>query len=383
MTLAVWEWRKLFRLPALWGFLLLCLIFNWYLIGSSAYGREPFNQVSAITARLGQRVDDDFQDKLASQPPGELRDALAEAAAGMEDIYGDYDLERLSQFYQGRVADSPLASRWMAWKYRLLEPRLEHLAQTGAAMDLYAGSWNDQTHNSFQFLFGTLLKAVLIEAALLGMLSMLYLLGYEEISRTVQQTGASRVGRRLYRTKVLAGLAAGLSFYALLALLTLPSYFALWDYSGVWGASVSSQFNYLVESMLRRPFFTWADFTVAGYLAASLAVGGGLTAVFCLLAAVCGTLVRRVYLSALTLGVICLGLLTAVSVCGQMKWWSLYFVLTLQPMLMCLSSGAWFTEMGMSGAVPWQETASVVLNLALLGLGTALALKRFSRKDVL
>lgn len=49
-------------------------------------------------------------------------------------------------------------------------------------------------------------------------------------------------------------------------------YFALWDYGGVWGASVSSQFNYLIESMVRRPFFTWADFTVAGYLAASLAV---------------------------------------------------------------------------------------------------------------
>lgn len=383
MTLFSYEWRKLFHLPALWGFLLLCLIFNWYLIGTTSYSREPFNQVSAVTAQLGQRVDEAFQAGVATQYPDGIRDTLAATAAGMENIYEDYDLASLSRFYQSRVGNSPVASDWMAWKYRLLEPRMEHLAQTGAAMDLYAGPWNDQTHSSFQFLFGTLFRAVLMEAAVLGMLSGLYLLGYEEISRTGQQIASSRVGRRLYQTKVFSGLAAGLALYVLLAIMTLLPYFTLWDYGGVWGASVSSQFNYLLESMLRRPFFTWADFTVVGYLAATLAVGGGLTAVFCLLAAVCGILVRNIYLSALTLGLICLGLLTAVSVCGGLKWWTLYFILTLQPMLTCLSSGGWFTEMGMSGAVPWQETASVALNLTLLGLGVMLALKRFSRKDVL
>ena len=383
MTLAVCEWQKLFRLPTLWGFLLLCLIFNWYLIGSAAYGREPFNQVSAVTAELGQRVDEAFRDRLTAQTPGELRDALAEAAAGMENIYADYDLTSLSRFYQEQVKESPLASGWMAWKYRLLEPRAAHLAQTGAAMDLYAGPWNDQTHDSFQFLFGTLLRTVLLEAAVLGALSVLYLLGYEDISRTGQQIYSSRTGRRLCRTKVLSGMAAGLALYALLALLTLLPYFALWDYSGVWGASVSSQFNYLNDLFYRRPFFTWADFTVARYLAAWLTLGGCLTEVFCLLGAVCGLLIRNIYLSALALVVICLGLMTAITLCSGLKWWSLYLVLTVQPMAVQLSSGGWFTELGLYGAVPWQETVSVGLNLAALGLGATVALKRFSRKDVL
>lgn len=383
MTLFIYEWRKLFRLPALWGFVLLCLILNWYLIGSDSYRREPFNQVSAVTAQLGQRVDGAFQEKLAAQSPDELRDALAQTAAGMENIYEDYDLAGLSRFYQAQVKKSPLASGWMAWKYRLLEPRVAHLAQTGAAMDLYAGPWNDQTHDSFQFLFGTLLRAVLLEAAVLGALSVLYLLGYEGMFRVGQQVYSSRTGRRLCRTKVLSGMAAGLALYALLALLTLLPYFVLWDYGGVWGASVSSQFNYLNDLFYRRPFFTWADFTVAGYLAAWLALGGCLTGVFCLLGAVCGLLIRNIYLSALALAVICLGLMTAITLCSGLKWWPLYLVLTVQPMVVWLSSGAWFTELGLYGAVPWQETASVGLNLALLGLGTMLALKRFSRKDVL
>ena len=40
MSLAVCEWRKLFRLPALWAFLALCLAFNGLLIASlSPYDR--------------------------------------------------------------------------------------------------------------------------------------------------------------------------------------------------------------------------------------------------------------------------------------------------------------------------------------------------------
>ncbi len=73
MTLAVYEWRKLFRLPALWGFLALCLVFNWYLIGSKAYTSELFNQVNAVVEDLGQRADGAFQAGLAARPESELR----------------------------------------------------------------------------------------------------------------------------------------------------------------------------------------------------------------------------------------------------------------------------------------------------------------------
>ena len=43
---------------------------------------------------------------------------------------------------------------------------------------------------------------------------------------------------------------------------------------------------------------------------------------------------------------------------------------------------AWFTEMGMYGAVPWQETAGLAVSLALSGGAALWALRRFHRKDV-
>ncbi len=61
MNLAVYEWRKLFRLPALWTFLALCLAFNALLIaGLSPYDRTFFNETSQTAKALGQRVDRRF-----------------------------------------------------------------------------------------------------------------------------------------------------------------------------------------------------------------------------------------------------------------------------------------------------------------------------------
>jgi len=214
------------------------------------------------------------------------------------------------------------------------------------------------------------------------MLAALYLLGYEDLRRTAQQVYASRTGRRLCRTKVLAGVTSALAMYAVLALLTLLPYFLLWDYGGVWGASVSGQFNYLTDMLIRRPFFTWTDFTVAGYLAAALALGGALTAAFTLLASVCGAMVKNVYLAALALALLLLGGVTASALCASAGWWPLYFLLGFLPAQVWMCVGGWFTELGLSAVLPWQETIAAALDLAALGLAAVLALKRFSGKDV-
>ena len=380
MSLAVCEWRKLFRLPALWAFLALCLAFNGLLIASlSPYDRSFFNETSAAAEALGQRVDEDFLAGLDAMPATENRDLLRQSVTGMEDIFEIYDTGELADFYAGVVEKSPLAVTWMTWKYSLLAERVEHLAQTDAAMDLYAGP---ATYGSHQFLFGSLFRAILGESAILAMLGTLYLLGYEGMHRTEGLICSSRTGRKLRRLKVLAALPALAALYGLLALCTLAPYFLLYDYGGIWDASVSSQFNYFSDMLVVRPFLTWGDFTVGQYLAAALALGAVLTTVFSLLASVCGTLVRNPYLAALALGVLCFGGMGLISVLGELGWWAAYLIACFQPVMIWLSCSAWFTELGLSAGLPWQESIAVVLNFLLLGAGTLLALRRFERKDV-
>ena len=379
MTLVAWEWRKLVRLPALWGFLALCLAFNGLLLWEEDSLRQPFNEASTITKELGQRVDGTFLEGLEDLPRTEYGDMVLSAAREMTDIFEDYDTRDLAGLYGEVVQGSPAAVRIMNWKYALLAERVAHLSGTGAAMDLYAGP---VTHDAHQFLYDTLFRAVVTESLLLGMLSMLYLLGFEEQRRTVSLVCASRTGRRLYGQKVLAGLTAAVFLYILLAAVTLGIYFCLWDYSSVWEASVSSQFNYLTDMLYRRPFLTWGDFTVGGYLAAQLALGAALTAAFALLAAADGLLLRNVYASALVLAVVCFGGVGLTAGLAQAGLWIAYFVSLVHPSCVWLGLGGWFTELGLSGAVPWQETVSTGLDLLAFGLGTTLALGRFGRKDI-
>ena len=380
MRLLRYEWSKLARLPALWGVLALCLVFNCLLIGSGDRWRWEWNEAAAITSGLDQRVDTDFLDGLGQRPQSEYRDYLLSAAESMTDIYADYDLKSLSGFYNGYVKSSPTAAALMARKYDRLAERITHLSETGAAMDWYSGPI---THNVHQFLYGTLMRAVLTEGAVLGMLSMLFLLGYENQQRTAAGVYASRTGRKLCRWKVLAGITWALAVYLLLAVLTLGVFLLFWDWGGIWSGSVSSQFNYVIDMLVRRPFFTWADFTVGSYLAAVVGLGGLLTVVFALLAAVCGTLVRNVYLSALVLTLLLCGGAAAQALCAQVGLWMGYALLTFQPVSVWLYVNGWFTELGLNAFVPWQETVGTGLGLAVCGVGTALALRRFGRKDVL
>ena len=381
MSLAVYEWRKLFRLPALWAFLALSLLFNALLICTlSEWERTFFNETSADAALLGQRVDEPFLDGLAALPETENRTVLLQSVTGLENIFETYDTGILKEFYTDVVENSQAAVSWMAWKYDTLSSRVDHLARTDAGMDVYAGP---VTQGSHQFLFGTLMRSILGEAGIAAMLGTLYLLGYEKMHQTESLACASRTGRRLRKVKVLASLAASPVFLTLVAAPTLGLYFARFDYGGVWSASVSSQFNYLTDMLLTRPFLTWGDFTVAGYLAAVLALGAALTAAFSLLAALCGVLVRSPYLAALVLGVLCFGGLGLTSVLGNLKLWVGYVVSCFQPTIVWLCCGGWFTELGLNAVLPWQETIAVGADLLLLGAGTALALRRFRRKDVL
>lgn len=55
----------------------------------------------------------------------------------MTDIYGDYDLRLLVDYYTGYVKSSSRATALMERKYGRLAERVTHLSETGAAMDWY------------------------------------------------------------------------------------------------------------------------------------------------------------------------------------------------------------------------------------------------------
>ncbi len=226
------------------------------------------------------------------------------------------------------------------------------------------------------------MRATLVEGSICAMLVILYLMGYEQLNRTEGQVCASCKGRRLWMTKLAAAMLSAEALYVLLAGMTLAFYLGRWDYGGIWGDSVSSRFNYLTDMLYKRPFLTWHDFTVGGYLAASLSLGAGLVAVFGLLAAVCAMLLRNVYAAALVLGTVLFGGIGLGSLFSQCRVWAAYFVMTLQPSAVWLDVNVWFTESGIAAFIPWQETVAVALNLAVCSMAVCVMFRRFMRRDL-
>lgn len=359
--LIAYEIKKTFCIPALWAFIVLSLALNGLLILGNDDIRDYF------------LVENGIEKNVIKMRSGD------EVINAPDNIFVGYDTGALEAFYVEIVKESPTAVEWIQRKYSLLQPRVEHLAQSGAALDHYAGN---ATYESHQFLFGTLMRAMLAESSICAMLIVLYLMGYEQLNRTEGIVCASPIGRRLWGKKLAAAMLSAEALYVFVVGMTLLFYFSLWDYSGIWGDSVSSRFNYLTDMLYKRPFLTWGDFTIGGYLAASLALGAALVAVFALIAAVCAMLFRNIYAAALVLTTVLFGGIGVGSLLSQCRLWAAYFITTLQPQAVWLDVNVWFTESGIATFVSWQETAAVVLNLALYGAAVWGVFRRFMRRDI-
>lgn len=386
-----YEWRKLAEMPALWAFLILCFLFNCLLLFATKWTCREFNNGSAIAAQLGQRVDEEFIAGFAQLPPAETpekqkeQDELLDYLREMDDPLDRYNNTVIREAYADFLSTSPLSAALMDWKLQRTALRAEHFAQTDAAMDFFAGPVTEQANAEiYKFFF----KALLSEGIMLGVLSMLFLLDYERSSRTTATVCASRTGRKLWRTKVLAGVIAAMALYLLLAVLSFAAFFTQWDWSGVWDASMASQFNTGIFSQSdinfdgSRPFIPWADFTAGSYLLAVAALGAALTVVFTLLTAIFSVLIGNAYASALAMVIFVVASWAVWYTSYMQNCWAVFALLSFLPASLWDQTLGWFTDGGIIYFIPWQETFVTALWLVLGGGGTALALGWFNRKDV-
>ena len=158
MTLLKYEWRQRARMASLWMFAALCMVFNLFYISTSGYYRQSFHEASQIAVQLGQRIDNTFLERLSEMKCTKYQDLILKQGQEAANVFASYDAAELTELYRYWLGDS-LAQRWIAWKYEKLSPRVEHLAQTGAALDFYAGPITADVHNQ---LFGQLMRIMLV-----------------------------------------------------------------------------------------------------------------------------------------------------------------------------------------------------------------------------
>ena len=373
------ELRKLWSLPMLPIFLLLSLVFNTVLCAASLDTSGYLPYIRHITATVAGQMGPDFDQALArsADAPGKVR--LTKETAGRTDSLEALDAASLGELYISRCQISGPAAQRLRDKYDQLAASVQLLAQQDASLSLAAA---ELTKPLLHALFYRLGRAVLTESLLLAVMIALYLTGFERLHRTEPLVYTSRRGRRIQLDKLGAGGLSVIVCALLLAALSTLAFAYFWRLGPIWQASMASQFNYTTSFGLRLPFIPWRPLSIAGYLAATWLLTLVVSLAFYLLSFAAGVALADAYqgflLVLLTLA-LCMGLLIY---SGNAADWNLFQLTSWLALALWWYQPIWFTDMGLSATLPWQECWSTLANV-LLGLAlTALSYRYFLRKDV-
>lgn len=378
----VWlELKKIIVLPAVWGFIAACLIFNAYLvynISGDKYAEYIGHSSQETGFILGKEFDARLEQLAADASQLEYKKRLQEETSGMPDVFEGYRTGYIAERYISALELSGGIARDMRNKYAALQQVVDEKASKDESMTLYfAGS----TYWQHWKLFGNLMSWLLLEGALISVLMALLAVGHEHFNHTEQTVYATKRGRRILRPKLAASLATGLGAYILLALLTLTAYFCVNDYGGIWGSSVSSGFNYMHDIAAGdRPYVTWHSFTVFTYFLAALGLSAGIIICCSLFGFVIGVLMRNGYLGFLVFLILCAA---CVAIPGLLPGNSrMKFVILLSPAWLWLKQLLWFTDGDFD--ILWRnfETVGLCASLLLAALLCLLSTVQFRKRDI-
>jgi len=340
-----YELKKLLSTTALWVFILLCIAFNVWAI------------------------------------PGWLRGVELDTSTHFTaNVFENHDTETIAEAYisilnlTGRVAER------MRIKYAALQPVVDEKALSGESFCPYFGPHTQVMHlNLFHNVAGVLGR-LYMQGILLAVLLALLAVGYEQINNTEHAVYTTKTGRRILRYKIFACLAAGIGVFALLSAITLAVYFSMFDFRDVWGSSVSSGFNYIVDIIGARPFTTWHSFTVVSYFWASLGVALALVVCFSLMGVIIATLSKNAYIGFLMVvlvNAICLVLPLIIP-----RSLYAYFISFYTPIWLWWNSHLWFTDGGVITLWRNFELWGIGISFVTIAAICVLTVKVFEKRNV-
>lgn len=382
MHILKFEIKKLLSLSMLWGFMLLCLVLNSAIIIGSVYDTDAADYVQYISKTVsvtGTQMGAYFDEALSKVSENEWHTIFTSQTANAEDIFTATDTTELGEIFVSRIGLSGFWEKQMTTKYEKLQASVDKLSKQNASLSVYAAG---MTHDLHQLLFSSLFRAITTEACLLAILMMLYALGFEAQNRTELIVYSTRRGRNTQASKLVAGLITSLGVFAIISVLSLLLFFTVFDFSGIWDSSVSSQFNYIQYSGFTKPFLTWIPFTVRDYLLTMVALSAVLTMVFALFGALIGLLCRNTYVGFIIFLAVALCMMALPYLFASLQFWGGYFLSELLPVPLWFCSSQWLTDLGDISLLPWHETLGLAGNAVVFLLLTLFALWKFRRKDI-
>ena len=374
MNIIKLELKKILLFPALIGFVILALALNILVITTTRDSYTDF--IAEATRTTGVFLGAQFDEQVLRLESSLYANLLREQTANFSDVLYGYTTNYIADIAVERLELSGLNERLMRLKYEHFQHAVNARQEAGDSMTLY---FAEATYMRHQVIFNYIMGLLLFQGIILATLIVLFFHGYENAAKTEYVVYATKTGRKLSRHKLLAGIVASLSVYAILSIVTLTVFFAVNPMGGAWGSSVSSGFNFVRDGIFVRPFVTWFSFTVAEYMAATLALSLGVVLCFTLIGYTVGLWIRNSYIGFLVIIILNVVLFLFPFYSSV---WTLNFIITQSPIWLVLMRFLWFTDGGSNVILPYFETIGVMSALAVLSSIGIWSESRFKRRNL-
>ena len=296
---------------------------------------------------------------------------------GRDSFYDGYDVAKAGRTFlkQGKITGAPAS--FITQNCAELQDRVIQIKADGEKDTLFFPGTAYQVHG---FLYGTLMKAIVMESAILGALAMFFTVNYEFTHGTQNLAYTSRRGRRLPADQFRAAMLVGIVVPLFLMAVALPVFFCNYHFSNVWGSFVSSAMNAEPHGMEVVPYVTFWPMTMWQYLWANIGLVFVVQAVFCLLAFAVSIFCRNNYVGFLGYA---LGWMITVNIPSVLPRNTMVpLILWANPVIAWDNCSNWLTQIGICDAYPWYHLLIFLLGAATAAVGGFFGIRRFRRADL-
>lgn len=344
-TMIKMEWEKLYRMPVLYLLALGCIFFNLFLIWDGK----------------GHQLEEMRCDMVLLE---EKKENFSKVYG--YDYYGTVDMGQVKNYAARNQTFSPRAEQLLESNYKKLEVRAANMTDAEKNSPSFTGAY--RLH---QFLFGFLLKCIIIEGILLIMGIVIYSMHFEVYYQTEEQVWSSKNGERIYRIKLLVSGGFALVLSMGVMAVSLVYYFHIIDYSSIWNSYVSSNFNTERRTvndlyLLVYPYITWVPLTIRQYLLASILL---ILVIFLFAVLFTATLAKK-QKNSLQVLFFLVGFFFLLYLLGNqiLLPGCLEYVLKCNPVHLILKSGCWFMDYAPGDTYPCYEILTMFIWITGAGI---------------
>lgn len=194
-----------------------------------------------------------------------LKEMYMSTAASMDESYAGFDIQKIGENEIAQFGLTGSAAETLRKEYRAFEDRFAALQQNGEHRQWFFSGQNYHMHS---LLFGTVFRHLVIEGIILVVLATALITNFEFEQRTQLMAYATKRGRTLIVDKLVASLLTTIALTIFLSVVTLGTYFAIFDYAHLWKTAISSGFNWEANF----PYVSWWNWSLLTYFLMSMAL---------------------------------------------------------------------------------------------------------------